>query len=262
MSRSRTLKASVAAVYETDTFNSFLKDALHPGGLALTRRVAEVAAIDGDDTVLDIACGKGGTPVLLAREYGCRVVGADLSPKMIALARSHAETLRGSAEFVVTDAEELPFMEATFDAIISECSFSILPNKEKAASEMSRVLKPGGRLVVTDITLRGEAPSGCPGELNLAGFPLIPCMAGARSTEDYVTIFEGAGFHAPHIEDHSVSLRKIGYQMGIDFGGWEGFLHRLSAELSPDTGARIGQFRQLLTDRKFGYALIAVRKRY
>ena len=91
----RALKESVAAVYETDTFNSFLKDGLHPGGLALTRRMMEVAAIDGKSTVLDIACGQGGTPILLAEDYGCHVIGVDLSHQMIALARSRAQTLNG-----------------------------------------------------------------------------------------------------------------------------------------------------------------------
>jgi hypothetical protein len=254
----------VAAVYETDTFNSFLKDALHPGGLALTRRVAESAAIGEDDSVLDIACGKGGTSVLLAREYGCRVIGIDLSPKMIALARHRPETLNGSVEFMLADAEELPFMEAAFDAIISECSFSILPNKEQAASEMSRVLKPSGRLVVTDVTLGREAPDGCHRGLNAAEFPLVPCMAGARSVEDYVAIFEGVGFHDPRIEDHTVSLRKIGYQIGIDFGDWEGFLRRLSSELCSGSAAiapSVEQYQRLFTAGKFGYALIALKKR-
>jgi cyclopropane fatty-acyl-phospholipid synthase-like methyltransferase len=67
----RALKEFVAAVYETDTFDSFLRDGLHPGGLALTQRMVEIVAVDGKSTVLDIGCGKGGTPIFLAQEYGC-----------------------------------------------------------------------------------------------------------------------------------------------------------------------------------------------
>jgi ubiquinone/menaquinone biosynthesis C-methylase UbiE len=264
----RTLKKSVAAVYETDTFNSFLKDGLHPGGMALTRRVARVARLDRCSRVLDIACGKGGTPLLLAQEIECSVVGVDLSEKKIVLARdrSHAENSNGSLEFIVADAEELPFLDATFDAIISECSFSVLPNKEKAAQEMSRVLKPRGRLVITDIVTEGRMPDGIHRDLSLAqgSFPLLPCIAGAMSTEEYVATFEDAGLHQPFIEDRSIALKKLGYQIGINYGGWEGFLQGLSSELFPDADAKgiaeVRAYQTLLAQGKFGYALLMFSK--
>jgi ubiquinone/menaquinone biosynthesis C-methylase UbiE len=263
----RALKESVAAVYETDTFCSFLRDGLHPGGSVLTRRMVEIAAINGKLRVLDIGCGKGGTPILLAQEYGCSVIGVDLSHKMIALARSRsqAETLNSSVEFMLADAEELPFVDDTFDAMISECSFSVLPNKEKAASEIARVLKPEGKLMVTDIVLKERIPNEAYCELSFAEGrpPLIPCIAGARCIKDYVAIFERAGLHAPYIEDYSMVLKKVGYQMGIDFGGWEEFLERLSSELSlcADPEGTVKAYHTLLTKGKFGYALIMVSKK-
>ena len=157
-------------------------------------------------------------------------------------------------------------MDATFDAIISECSFSVLPNKEKAASEMSRVLKINGRLVVTDIIAKGRMPHGIDGELSLTpgSLPLLPCIAGARSIDEYVAILDNAGFHHPYIEDHSAALKKIAYQIGINFGSWEEFLQGLSSELFSDPAKGITEveaYRTLFAERKFGYALIMVSKK-
>lgn len=252
---SRLLKNYVATVYETNTFSSFLKDILHPGGLELTRRVAETAQVDGNSKVLDIACGKGGDCLFLAEEYNCPVAGIDISSKNIALAQSRAAArgLDRQVRFIIADAENLPFRNTIFDVVLSECSFSILPNKEAAALEMSRALKPGGRLVITDMTLRKT--DGICHELGLADFPFIPSLAGARLVEEYVSIFEGAGFHEPYIEDYSALLKRIGYQIGINFGGWEGFWRQLSAELSLATRAAP------CLAGEFGYVLIAMRKK-
>lgn len=261
----RMLKESVARVYESDTFDSFLKDVFHPGGLELTRRLATTARLGRNSKVLDIACGKGETPRLLALEYGCRVIGMDLSAKMITLARrrTEAKKLKGEVDFLIADAEELPFHEATFDAVISECSFSLLPNKDKAAAEIQRVLKAQGRVIITDIILRGNVPLGgaCP-------FPLVPCMAGAGSIDDYVTILGQAGFCNPYVEDHSIELKKLGYQMGLNFGGWEGFLQQLSSELLSAPGkkesrehwAPIEAYQTLFVQGRPGYALITATK--
>jgi arsenite methyltransferase len=251
----RLLKESIAAVYETDAFNSFLKEILHPGGLELTRKVAETALVNENSKVLDMACGRGESSLLLVEKYGCRVVGIDISDKKTTLAQSRARArgLDDRVKFITADAESLPFRNITFNTIISECSFSILPNKEAAALEMSRVLKPCGRLVITDMTL--QKTDGNYRKFSLADSPFIPCLAGARLVEEYVSIFEGAGFHEPCIEDYSALLKRIGYQIGIKFGGWEGFQRQLSAELGLATKAvpRLAG--------KFGYVLIAMRKR-
>lgn len=261
MSKSRLLKESVAAVYETDTFGSLLKNTFHPGGLALTRRVAEVASICQNSAVLDIACGKGETSRFLAEQYGCRTIGVDLSSKMISFARNQAKTPGVSIEFVVADAEELPFQEATFDTIVSECSFSLLPNKPAAALEIGRALKPGGRLVITDLIRRGR--NDCGSSLVTGSRPLLPCIAGAQSIEEYVDIFGNAGLGHPHIEDHSAALKKVGFQIGMSFGSWEGFLSQLSSEVclpKTEATAQIRQYETLFAPSRFGYALIAVSK--
>ena len=252
-------KKSVTTVYETNTFSSFLEDVLHPGGLEFTKRVAKIAQVDANSLVLDIACGKGKSLLLLAEEYGCNIVGIDISNINVAQAKARVKRLDNRAKLIVSDAESLPFIDGTFDVVLSECSFSSLPNKHEVALEIKRVLKPGGKLVISDI-VKKKMPNyelkGCP-------FPLIPCLAGARSIEDYMAIFKQAGFRSLHVQDHSLELKKLGYQIAVTFGGWEEFLHQLSAELSLDSSLAahsVRQYQEALTREKFSYVLIAVSK--
>jgi arsenite methyltransferase len=268
---SRVLKKSVAAVYETDTFNSFLKDVLHPGGLELTKRAAEIALVNENSRVLDMACGRGESSLLLVEKYGCSVVGIDISDKKTALAQTRAKArgLDDRVKFITADAENLPFRNTIFDIVLSECSFSILPDKEKAASEMKRVLKANGRLVITDITLRGKITPESQSEIQFAcqaSLPFFPCVTGAMPIEDYTAILGRAGFQNSYTEDQSIQLRKLSYQMGITFGGWEGFLHRLSTELFPgsdgikESASFAKAYRSLFKHGRPGYVLIIAGK--
>lgn len=265
-------KKSVATVYDTDTFNVFLKDAVHPGGLPLTQRVLGLAEPDIHSIVLDIACGKGVGCLHLAANYGCRVVGIDLSEKKIAAARESGKVqgLSSQAGFAMSDAEALPFPDGVFDIVISECSFSILPDKGKAVRGIWRVLKPGGRFVMTDVVRKGNVPEAKEGGLRTGGtFPLVPCIAGARPLEEYLRIFNQAGFKITHVEDHSVEMKKLGYKMVMAFGGWEGFLERLSSDLTSSSkgqdqpapiGCSLEAYRDVFKKIKLGYALVMMDK--
>jgi hypothetical protein len=266
----RLFKKSVVAVYETETFGSFLKDVLHPGGLELTRRAFEVARIDKNCAVLDIASGTGESIFLLVEEFGCPAVGIDLSlPKIVRAATGATERNLGKGfSFLVSDAEVLPFTDAVFDVVVSECSFSVLPSKGKAASEIARVLKPGGRLVMTDIVL-GTGSTGSASDGFTAGTDLtLPCIAGAQSVADYVEIFRESGLYDAYVEDHSKELKKIAYQMALSFGGWKEFLQVLSSELCHKSSGKkeaenlcyIEPRRKAAGSDKPGYALIRVTK--
>jgi arsenite methyltransferase len=266
----RLLKKSVVAIYETETFGSFLKDILHPGGLELTRRVGEVAQLDEVCTVLDIACGKAESIFLLAKEYGCRAIGIDLSQGKIAgaAASTRERNVSNGVYFLVSDAEELPFNDASFDVVLSECSFSVLPSKEKAASEIARVLKPGGRFVMTDIVLGTGRTSGVSNGLTADTDLTLPCIAGAQSVAGYIEIFEASGLCDAYVEDHSKELKKIGYQMAMTFGGWKEFLQVLSSELCHASFGKqeagglccVEPSRKVFAAGRLGYTLIRVTK--
>jgi ubiquinone/menaquinone biosynthesis C-methylase UbiE len=130
---------------------------LHPGGLDITRQLAQLCRIGKDTAVLDVASGTGESACYLAEEMGARVVGIDGSDYMIGRARKKAEQRYLAIEFRKGDAHKLPFRENTFDAAISECTTCIL-DKERAIREMARLVKPGGFVGIHDICWKEDTP--------------------------------------------------------------------------------------------------------
>lgn len=253
-------KESAVKLYESCVFDQLLGETLRPGGLELTERLARLAGIGENHTVLDIACGKGTTAFLLARKYGCRIIGIDLSDKMISACRRKADEAKEAdrVSFLVSDAENLPFRSGAFDAVISECSFSLLPDKETAARDIKRVLKPGGKLVMTDIILRGEVSKEIRSQISFAC-----CLAGAWPVREYVSLFQQIGFQSPYIEDHSHELGKVGYQLGITFGSIENFLDSLPAgpcrrKGVTDSTPSVESYQKFIKLGRPGYALMAM----
>lgn len=118
----------------------------HVGGLKATRQLIELCHINQDKYVLVVGCGVGATPCYLAKTYGCRVVGVDLSEGMIDRSNERAkrEGVEDRLEFRVADAQNLPFEDAVFDAVICESVNAFIENKQRAINEYVRVIKPGG----------------------------------------------------------------------------------------------------------------------
>ena len=255
-------KESAVKLYESCIFDQLLGETLRPGGLKLTARLAEVAGISSNYSVLDIACGKGTTAFFLAREYGCHVIGIDLSHKMIASCRSKAkeEEVTGRVSFLLGDGENLPFRDSSFDTVISECSFSLLPNKEVAARGIGRVLKSGGKLVMTEIILKGEVSKELRSQISFAC-----CLAGAWRAEEYINLFERVGFQSLYMEDYSHELRKIIFQLGITFGSIDNFLGSLPQGPCRRKGVEnsapsILSYQEFLRLGRPGYGLVAMSK--
>ena len=158
------LKACCASFYANDWIGWLLGGSLHPGGEALTRRLATLLNPRADDLVLDVASGRGDSARIL-EESGASVVGVDLQ----------VEGAPKGATAVQADAEALPFRDDQFDAAVCECSLCLFPDKATALSEMYRCLKPGGRLGIADVVLDVE---GLPQELqSVAAY--VACIGGA-----------------------------------------------------------------------------------
>jgi arsenite methyltransferase len=118
----------------------------HMGGLEVTKALMELCYINKDTYVLDAGCGVGATACYLAKRYGCKVVGVDLSEEMIARSheRARREGVEDSVEFRVADVRDLPFDDALFDVVICESVATFVEDKRQVASEFVRVTKPGG----------------------------------------------------------------------------------------------------------------------
>lgn len=126
----------------------------HLGGVAASDHLVDLCRIGPDSVVLDVGCGVGQTACYLAETYGCRVVGVDISPKMVERSweRAKRKKLTGRVEFRVADAQELPFEDAAFDAVITESVTAFPEDKQQAVNEYTRVTKAGGAVGLNEST--------------------------------------------------------------------------------------------------------------
>jgi SAM-dependent methyltransferase len=254
--RELVLKSCCAALYAGEWASLLLGDSYHPGGLALTDRLARLLRIDSASTVLDAACGRGTSALYLAQSTGCRVIGVDLSATNVARARAAAEEahLGPLVDFRVADVERLPMAAGLADAVICECSFCVFPDKESAAAEFRRVLRPGGRLGLCDLTLNGALPQ----ELEtLAGW--VACLAGAWPLERYSNCLQAAGFGEPYVEQHDMELKGLVDDLRLKWLGLEALSRLGKLELSDDALQQAKQIGRAaaaaVRDGRLGYSL-------
>jgi arsenite methyltransferase len=106
------------------------------------------------ERLLDVASGIGSSAILAGREFGCVATGVEYSAEAVRAAQAAADSagLCDRVGFIEGDAEGLPFRDSSFDAALCECSLSTFPRKDLALAEVHRVLRPGGRLAITDVT--------------------------------------------------------------------------------------------------------------
>ena len=130
------------------------------GGIEATKELAKLCHIGPGSYVLDVGCGAGVTPCLLAKSYNCRVVGVDIREAMVARSRERAqrEGVADGVEFRVADAQDLPFEDGLFDAVTSESVTAFPEDKQRAVNEYVRVIKPGGYVGLNESTWRKTPP--------------------------------------------------------------------------------------------------------
>ncbi len=128
-------------------------DEFHSGQRNATVRLAQLARISGSEAVLDVGCGIGGPSRFLAKEFGCRVTGLDLTAEFIEVANMLARRtgLAGKVTYHRGDALDLPFADASFDLVWSQNAAMNIADRDRLYAEMRRVLKPNGRLAIQDV---------------------------------------------------------------------------------------------------------------
>jgi arsenite methyltransferase len=152
-----------------------------------------IAELKPGEVVLDLGSGGGIDCFLAARQVGPqgRVIGLDMTPEMVKLARQNAKKVGATnAEFRYGEMEDMPLPDESVDVIISNCVINLSPDKDKVFSEAHRVLRPGGRLAVSDIVTYGSLPEVVRSSLEAwAG-----CVAGALDETIYLDKMRQAGF--------------------------------------------------------------------
>jgi ubiquinone/menaquinone biosynthesis C-methylase UbiE len=186
-----------ARLYSTDEIRELPQEAV-VASLGCGNPVA-VADLREGETVLDLGSGGGIDVLLSARRVGPagRAYGLDMTDEMLSLARENAKKAGVSnAVFLKGEMENMPLPNGEVDVIISNCVVNLSPDKDAVLREAFRVLKPGGRLAISDIVSRGTIPASVQKSLELwAG-----CIAGALSETDYRAKLSSAGFEGIDIE--------------------------------------------------------------
>ena len=169
-----------------------------------------LASLKEGEIVLDLGSGAGFDCFLAARAVGPkgRVIGVDMTPEMIEKARENAR--KGgyaNVEFRLGEIEHLPAADNSVDAVISNCVINLSPAKDEVFAEAYRVLKPGGRVLISDIVLSRELPEPIAG--SLAAY--AGCISGAVMKDVYLRLIEAAGFRDVRIEEEtSFSIGESG----------------------------------------------------
>jgi len=165
-----------------------------------------IAELKSGERVLDLGSGAGFDAFLAARQVGetGRAIGVDMTAEMIARARGNiAKTDLRNVEFRLGEIEHLPVPDASVDAIISNCVVNLSPDKPQVFREALRVLKPGGRLVVSDLVLTRELGDTLRRDVDL----YVGCVAGASLKGDYLRLIGEAGFgDVQVVEEHGYAV--------------------------------------------------------
>jgi arsenite methyltransferase len=253
------IKACCAAAYASPVASWLLGTRFHPGGAALTERLIRLLGVGPGDVVADVACGLGESSLQLSGATGARVIGVDLSADSIAAARRAAEQagLTERVSFLVADAEALPLEDGAVAGVLCECSLCTFPDKERAVAEIARVLKPGGRLALSDMIAE---PDRLPGALRTLE-AWVACLADARPLAGIVELLQGAGLAVQVVERHDEALERLLEQV-------DARLRLARAGLAPrgdsaliDRGLELStSARECVKRGSLGYAVVVARR--
>jgi ubiquinone/menaquinone biosynthesis C-methylase UbiE len=167
-----------------------------------------IASLQQGETVLDLGSGGGFDCFLASKSVGDtgKVIGVDMTPEMISLARNNAaKGAYKNTEFRLGEIEHLPVADASIDVIISNCVINLSPEKEQVFEEAFRVLKPGGKLAISDVVSSVDLPEEIKNDVLLyAG-----CVGGASTVEKIESILDKSGFTDIKIEPKHKSKKFI-----------------------------------------------------
>lgn len=204
----KSVAACCTTLYSHPLASWLLGESLHPGGLALTDRLADHAQIGIDSCVLDAGCGHGSSSLHLAARRGCEVKGVTLESAGVEAARRRAR-IQGLSEvvsFEQADIESMTIESVRFDTVLMECVLSTLDRKRGTLERLRAALPVNGKIALTDVTVQGELPPEFRGIVASA-----LCIGDALSHAEYVDLVGSAGFRIIVAEDvNHVAVEFVG----------------------------------------------------
>ena len=246
-----------------DTFqfmaNTLKMKVLHPGGLEVTKLLAERCGLSSDMTILDAGCGSGRSAMFLAKQYGCRIVGVDIEPTPLLKAQAEAisKGLSDRVAFRVANANNLPFQDETFDGAIFQAAL-IFTDKSKALKMAHQKMRKDGFIGVVELAWKKT-----PSERIVQKVRDVLCAAAVNTEtrEGWIRLLNQAGFEVIHSEilDHEFNFSGIVRN--------EGLLSSLRIALKcisdKPVKRKMGQIKSLFkeVDEYLGYGIYVARKK-
>jgi arsenite methyltransferase len=228
-------------VYEGPALREVDGGVLRPGGLDLTERAMAICALPPGAWVVDVGCGVGATVEHLIAHYGLIAAGVDPSALLLQVGRQKDASL----PLIRSPGERLPVADRSVEAVLAECSLSVMKDPGRALDEFRRVLKPGGTLVVSDLYVRIAG-----GVSTLRSLPLDSCLSGAVPRPVFEGLMQTHGFEIKLWEDHSAALKRFTAQLILSGGSLESLW---CGTVRPGTGP--GEIRRAIAAARPGYFL-------
>lgn len=223
-------------LYQQAAFRRASGAEFRPGGLTLSEELAQACDLRPGERVLDLGCGVGSTASYLSRRWELQVTGLDASPEFVAEARSRDRQV----DWAVGRAEAVPFPDGHFDAVFAECFLSGLDDPVPALREVKRVLRPGGRLAVSDMYLR-EPSAASP----LVQAPAATYLCGALGKDATLELIQESGFRLDLWRDCSGTLKGLMAALIMEYGSAAAFWEAATAAGEGDRCAPARAAREL-----------------
>jgi arsenite methyltransferase len=234
-------------VYEEDVFQSFTGGAIRPGGLELTDKAIKFCSFPAGSKILDVGCGSGITVEYLCEKYQLDAVGMDPSDVLLAsgLKRNPALNLfKGYGE-------NIPYPDQDLDAIITECSLSLMKDTDQVLKEFYRVLKREGMLIITDLYWKAHREKSSSQQI-----PVDCCINGAFYEEDLKRKLADTGFQVRLWQDHTDLYHSFIAQIIFYCGSMKAFWKEIYRQ-DEEKGRQI---QKMTSKMKLGYFLLIAQK--
>jgi arsenite methyltransferase len=236
-------------IYEALVANGAAGDFLRPGGLALTERALAFCLFPPGASLLDVGCGAGGTVEHLISGHRFRAVGVDPSSVLLEFGRRRNHHL----PLVLAAGEDLPFADSLWDGVFVECSLSVAKNADRVLGECSRVLTDGGRLVLSDLYMRGSSITAAD-----CHRPSTHRLAGILNREELNGKLNTHGFQVMFWEDQSRALKEFVAQLILSRGAAPPFW--CPVDQGKGKGGGFATTFEAIAQAKPGYFLCVARK--
>ncbi|MEL7567189.1 MAG: DVU_1556 family methyltransferase [Dehalobacterium sp.] len=230
------------ALYESDFMRRVTGDTIRPGGIAITEKAVLLADLPQKAHVLDVGCGSGMTMEFLANKYAYSVTGIDPSRILIDRALERNSKLN----IIMGRGEKLPFADHAFDGVISECSLSVVDDVDLTLTEIGRVLKEKGKLMISDLYIKSDPRKQ---EVNN---PVDGCLKGVITKDNITQTLTKHNFSINFWQDCSKYLTSLLCQMIMNnYSVQEFWSHVMNCDA-----------HHLSCEVKYGYYLLIAEKNY